>query len=146
MEYRTIHESLLRHRNSPVFHSHVEGVGIVATVPDGSYTSGVLEVKDWIYLSRSIQIRAQGQLAWDTGRHYVLICTTRTKKISGPLLEFIKTPHPTDPGAMKRYLLRKDINGELYRRWIFNNPNDPSDLSGQWLPISTEQIQTILAP
>jgi hypothetical protein len=59
----------------------------VTTVPDlFDERFGVTDIKDELYLTRSRQLRAQVQLAIDSGTTFNLIISPRTQSISKPLL------------------------------------------------------------
>ncbi|WP_187794956.1 RHS repeat-associated core domain-containing protein [Paracoccus amoyensis] len=64
----------------------------VTTIPDimGPNVGGIIEVKDVRNLSLSRQLRAQIELANQTGQPFNLVVSPRTQYVSGPLLKAIR--------------------------------------------------------
>ena len=135
-EHNIIVGSLGRPSNSDFFTAHVQGVGNVRFKPDIETQFVTGEIKDWISISRTKQIRAEAAHAATHGKRFVLIATTRTKRITGPAMSLVK-------GHPDAKLLRCDINSDQYQLWVFNN-SDPTDLSGSWVDVQKTTVQQIL--
>jgi filamentous hemagglutinin len=77
----------------------------VTTIPDlwGRNTGGILEVKNVQNLSNSNQLRAQLQLAEETGTPFNLVVSPRTQNISGPLRDRIDEVTTKVGGGIYRY-------------------------------------------
>ena len=77
----------------------------VTTIPDlwGRSTGGILEVKNVQNLSNSNQLRAQLQLAEETGTPFNLVVSPRTQNISGPLRDRIDEVTTKVGGGIYRY-------------------------------------------
>jgi len=77
----------------------------VTTIPDlwGRNTGGILEVKNVQGLSNSNQLRAQLQLAEETGTPFNLVVSPRTQNISGPLRDRIDEVTSKVGGGIYRY-------------------------------------------
>ncbi|EEE35281.1 hypothetical protein RKLH11_3957 [Rhodobacteraceae bacterium KLH11] len=77
----------------------------VTTIPDlwGRNTGGILEVKNVQDLSNSNQLRAQLQLAEETGTPFNLVVSPRTQNISGPLRDRIDEVTSKVGGGIYRY-------------------------------------------
>ena len=98
--------------------------------PDGIYSAGILEIKDWLKLSRVRQIRGEAWLVSSkgskAGKNFVLMCTNRAKEVAGPLKFLIKE-------KPNHFLFRRHVNSDTYDEWIFGN--DPlKPLAGSWVP------------
>ncbi len=65
----------------------------VTTIPDlwGRNVGGLLEAKNVQNLSLSPQLRAQAQIARETGQPMNLVVSTRTQRVSGPLLNDVRS-------------------------------------------------------
>ena len=61
-----------------------------ATIPDAVTSSSVIEIKGGRQISLTRQIRAQIQLARNTGRQFVLLVDPDVQRISAPLLQEIR--------------------------------------------------------
>lgn len=94
-------------------------------VPDSIRPHWYIEVKDWKSLSKTSQIQAAFSAATSAQKRVAIIITTRNRRLSQPLLDFVETQ-----GGL---LLRRNLNTDAYEVWRW-------DTTKLWEPIDKATV------